>query len=132
MYEHFVRMRHIATLSPFKDIIARELNPGPEVTSEADIKQWITKSFQTIYRKSPTGGVSCHIIHDWACDLDTIGTNAMLPKEKGGVVSPQLQVYGTKNLRVADISVVPLHISANTQCTSSSSRINIVEADHDR
>ncbi|KAI0759156.1 alcohol oxidase [Irpex lacteus] len=98
MYEHFVRMRHIASLSPFKDIIARELNPGSDVTSEADIKQWITKSFQTIYH--------------------TIGTNAMLPKEKGGVVSPQLQVYGTKNLRVADISVVPLHISANTQSTA--------------
>lgn len=57
----------------------------------------------------------------------------MLPLEDGGVVDPQLkvnclfpfvpehilivsfQVYGTKNLRVADLSVVPLHIAAHMQ-----------------
>ncbi|KAI0689397.1 alcohol oxidase [Cytidiella melzeri] len=98
MYEHFVRMRHIASLSPFKDMIARELNPGPEVSTEEDIKKWIRNSFATIYH--------------------TIGTCSMLPKEKGGVVSPELKVYGTKNLRVVDISVVPLHVGANTQSTA--------------
>ena len=40
----------------------------------------------------------------------------MLPKDKGGVVDSNLKVYGTTNLRVADLSVVPLHVSTHTQC----------------
>jgi hypothetical protein len=50
MYEHVVRMRHIASISPFKEMIARELNPGPDVTSKEDVKAWIKNSFMTIYR----------------------------------------------------------------------------------
>ena len=40
----------------------------------------------------------------------------MLPKDKGGVVDHTLKVYGTTNLRVVDLSVVPLHIGTHTQC----------------
>ena len=45
-----------------------------------------------------------------------VGTAAMMPREDGGVVDPSLKVYGTTNLRVVDISILPLHIGANTQC----------------
>ncbi|KAI0337693.1 alcohol oxidase [Trametopsis cervina] len=98
MYEQFQRMRRIASLPPFKDMIATELNPGPEVQSEKEVKEWIRKSFMTIYH--------------------TVGSCAMLPKDKGGVVDPELKVYGTANLRVVDIGVIPLHIGANTQSTA--------------
>ena len=36
----------------------------------------------------------------------TVGTASMLPKEDGGVVAPDLKVYGTSNIRV--VSVTPL------------------------
>lgn len=39
----------------------------------------------------------------------------MLPREKQGVVDAKLKVYGTTNLRIADLSIVPLHIAAHTQ-----------------
>lgn len=42
----------------------------------------------------------------------------MLPREKNGVVNPQLIVYGTKNLRVADLSIIPVHFASHTQCKS--------------
>lgn len=39
----------------------------------------------------------------------------MLPREKNGVVDANLCVYGTKNVRIADLSVVPLHVASHTQ-----------------
>ena len=37
----------------------------------------------------------------------------MLPRAEGGVVNPRFQVYGTKNLRVVDANVFPLHMRGN-------------------
>lgn len=45
------------------------------------------------------------------------GSCSMLPRQMGGVVDPQLRVYGTKNLRVCDASVIPLIPRANPQAT---------------
>ena len=42
-----------------------------------------------------------------------IGTASMLPMEEGGVVDTELKVYGTKNLRVVDASIFPLHVQGN-------------------
>jgi choline dehydrogenase len=42
-----------------------------------------------------------------------IGTCAMLPREKGGVVDNQLRVYGTSNVRVVDASIFPVHVQGN-------------------
>ena len=44
-----------------------------------------------------------------------VGTCAMLPKEKGGVVDEKLLVYGTTNLRVVDASIMPSIPRCNTQ-----------------
>ncbi|CEL58748.1 Alcohol dehydrogenase [acceptor] OS=Pseudomonas putida GN=alkJ PE=3 SV=1 [Rhizoctonia solani AG-1 IB] len=45
------------------------------------------------------------------------GTVALAPKEHGGVVDTKLKVYGTANVRVADASIMPLHIGSHTQRT---------------
>lgn len=64
---------------------------------------------------------------------DTVGSLSMLPLEDDGVVDHNLkvllplttssspcetlcrQVYKTTNIRVADLSIIPLHIGAHTQ-----------------
>ena len=41
----------------------------------------------------------------------------MLPREKGGVVDTELRVYGTKNVRVVDASVLPFQLSGHLTST---------------
>ena len=38
----------------------------------------------------------------------------VMPRDQGGVVDPGLRVYGTKNVRVVDESIVPLQVGGNT------------------
>lgn len=45
------------------------------------------------------------------------GTCAMLPRNEGGVVDNHLIVYGTRNVRVVDASVMPLIPRSNLQST---------------
>lgn len=42
-----------------------------------------------------------------------VGTCGMLPREKGGVVSDELRVYGTSNVRVVDASIFPTNVQGN-------------------
>ncbi|PWN41677.1 alcohol oxidase [Ceraceosorus guamensis] len=46
-----------------------------------------------------------------------IGSASLGPKSQGGVVDSSLKVYGTQNVRVADASVIPVHVSAHIQAT---------------
>ncbi len=62
-------------------------------------------------------------IEDWIRgNLNTtwhsLGTCAMKPKEDGGVVDGSLNVYGTTGLKVADLSMVPENVGANTNNTA--------------
>nr|VWO96846.1 Alcohol oxidase [Ganoderma boninense] len=88
-------VRKLAQTEPFASLLGREVNPGPDVQSDADISLWLKKYLTTVHHTSST------------C--------SMLPRDKGGVVDPELRVYGTKGLRVVDLSVVPLIPSAHTQ-----------------
>ncbi|KAH8988749.1 alcohol oxidase-like protein [Lactarius hatsudake] len=48
----------------------------------------------------------------------SLGTCAMKPREQGGVVDARLNVYGVRGLKVADLSVPPANVSANTYGTA--------------
>lgn len=42
----------------------------------------------------------------------------MKPREEMGVVDPSLNVYGVQGLKIADLSIVPRNIGANTNNTA--------------
>lgn len=41
----------------------------------------------------------------------------MMSRELGGVVDPELKVYGTANVRVVDGSIIPIQISGHPIAT---------------
>ncbi|KAG2113898.1 GMC oxidoreductase-domain-containing protein [Suillus discolor] len=48
----------------------------------------------------------------------SLGTCAMKPEADQGVVDARLNVYGVSNLKVADMSISPLNVGANTYSTA--------------
>jgi choline dehydrogenase len=71
-----------------------EIFPGPEVRTEAELREYVRRSYSTIYHPTST------------CRMGV---------DEQSVVDPQLRVHGVENLRVADASVMPLITSGNTQ-----------------
>ncbi len=72
---------------------ARELYPGPEVTSDQQIEDWVRRSAITYHHQVGT------------CKM---GVDAE------AVVDPRLRVHGIEGLRVADASIMPAVTSGNT------------------
>jgi choline dehydrogenase len=75
----------------------RELYPGPEVRSSAQLRDYIRKTAITYHHQ--------------------VGT-AKMGTDEEAVVDPQLRVYGIEGLRVADASVMPTVTSGNTNAAS--------------
>lgn len=88
---HLVTQPSVAALNPFEAV------PGVNVTSDADIDQYIKNSASTLWH--PAG--SCK----------------MGKREEGGVVDGQLRVYGIEGLRVVDASVLPMLPASHTMTT---------------
>lgn len=55
-----------------------------------------------------------HIDTTW----HSMGTCRMAPREKSGVVDPSLSVHGVLGLKVADMSIAPSNVAANTNNTA--------------
>lgn len=93
-------VRRIANTSPMSSLWEAEYEPGLAAVPDApdNDAQWRDFALNT----------TLSIYHP-------IGTCAMLPREKGGVVDPRLVVYGASNLRVVDASVMPILISGHIQ-----------------
>ncbi|GAY14190.1 GMC family oxidoreductase [Mycobacterium sp. shizuoka-1] len=89
--------REIANDKAFDHWRAREVLPGPDVTGESGLREYLARATGTYYH--PVG--SC-----------AMGTGAQ------AVVDPALRVHGLRGLRVADASVMPRIVATNTNATT--------------
>ena len=88
--------RQIAQTMPLAGAWTDEYEPGlNNVTTDAEWRNYVVNTALSIYHP--------------------LGTCAMMPLEQGGVVDPDLRVYGTANLRVVDASIIPIIIGAHLQ-----------------
>lgn len=93
-------LEKIVTTKPLADIIRHPVAPDAGVLKEhGKLRDWILQN----------------TITDW----HPVGTCGMGGRagRGGGVVNERLQVYGVKNLRIIDASIMPLQISAHLQAT---------------
>lgn len=89
-------LRTIATTAPMSSAFVLEYEPGTDVVStDADWEDYARENVLSIWHP--------------------MGTCAMLPKVDGGVVDSELRVYGAKNLRIVDASIMPILISGHIQ-----------------
>ena len=89
--------REIVQTRPFRDMLGRELLPGPQVgTDQNKLRKYIKDTCITDWHPSGT------------CKM---GLDAM------AVVDPRLRVNGVDGLRIIDASVMPLVVSGNIQAS---------------
>lgn len=89
--------RTIRKTDAMQDINTTETYPGVSVLTKEEIEEFVK------------GGIDTEHHH--------AGTASMLPLELGGVVDPELRVYGVEGLRIVDASVVPMLPAAHLQAT---------------
>ena len=90
-------LRRLANAPAMREVIVREVRPGPDVSNDEDFAEYIRETAQTSWH--PVG--SCKMGDD---DM--------------AVVDSQLRVRGLSGLRVADASVMPFHVASNTNIPS--------------
>ncbi|KAF8903214.1 hypothetical protein CPB85DRAFT_1438450 [Mucidula mucida] len=91
-YRKWMAAPSMAQLGPVEEA------PGTNVTTDEDIGAWANEGMGT-----STAHTCC--------------TAAMMPRDLGGVVSPELLVYGVSGLSVGDISLIPMIPATHTCAT---------------
>ena len=86
--------REIAAQAPLRDIVIKELKPGPDVSGRASIEDDIRRRLMLIYHP--------------------VGTCRMSDTADDAVVDSRLRVHGLEGLRVVDASIMPTIVGGNT------------------
>jgi choline dehydrogenase len=80
--------------------------------------QQLQPSYDTVPQDASVDVLTAYLIKNLKTEYHYSGTCAMLPPQLGGVVDPNLLVYGAQNVRVVDTSVFPIIPSAHLQAVT--------------
>ncbi len=93
-------VRQIAAARPMGRMCAAELAPGPDVSTDAELREFVRRDVTTIYHPVGTCAMS--------------GETQVNASGLAGVVDTELRVRGVEGLRVVDASVMPTVPRGNT------------------
>lgn len=96
-------------------ILAMQVN---QKILDTDAIQALQPSYAQIPRDANTDQLGEILRAGIGTEYHYSGTTAMLPLDLGGVVSDQLRVYGTSNLRVVDTGIYPMVPGAHLQAVA--------------
>jgi choline dehydrogenase len=88
-------VREIVTQKSFRDLLGKELTPGPESIDDRSLDAWARQVTETGYHAAGT------------CKMGAAS-------DTEAVVGPDLRVHGMERLRVVDASIMPTIVSGNT------------------
>jgi choline dehydrogenase len=86
--------REIAAQQPLREVILKELKPGPETQGREQLEADLRRRLMLIYHP--------------------VGTARMSDTHEQAVVDSQLRVHGLEGLRVVDASIMPTIVGGNT------------------
>ncbi|EJD42194.1 alcohol oxidase [Auricularia subglabra TFB-10046 SS5] len=90
--------RKVTNMLPFSRIILKDIAPPPDTATDDEWVEFIRNTASNSFHPCCTA--------------------AMLPKALGGVVDSSLKVYGTSNLRVIDVSILPMILGTHLMGTA--------------
>ncbi|KAK0497831.1 GMC oxidoreductase-domain-containing protein [Armillaria luteobubalina] len=67
-----------------------------------------------VYTKKDNDAIDANIRSFVGTTWHSLGTCPMKPRERGGVVDTDLNVYGVTGLKIADLSIAPSNVNCNT------------------
>ena len=80
--------------------------------------QRLQPSYDTVPQDASAEALTAYLMKNLRTEFHYAGTCAMMPQQQGGVVDPNLLVYGTENVRVVDTSVFPIIPGAHLQAVA--------------
>ncbi|KAF2767445.1 hypothetical protein EJ03DRAFT_337672 [Teratosphaeria nubilosa] len=83
--------------APLSIFVAADTTPAANVTTDAEWESYIKSTYRS--------------------NFHSIGSTAMMPRAKGGVVDSTAKVYGTANVRVVDAGVLPFQVCGHLVAT---------------
>ncbi|RFU28325.1 hypothetical protein B7463_g8018, partial [Scytalidium lignicola] len=113
------RMAHYR--GPLKNVAAHPVFPaGSKADYDYVDKESAAKGYPVpiTYTEDDNNTIRAFIRKSVNTTWHSIGTCAMKSRDSGGVVDPDLNVYGVKGLKIIDLSICPSNVAANTYATA--------------
>lgn len=117
----YKRQREIARRLPYCTGEVTLNHPKFDESSEAklnDERYSAPTLYDIVYTKDDDAVLEYWVRQNVSTTWHSLGTCSMKPLKDGGVVDSALNVYGTRGLKVADLSIVPRNVGANTNNTA--------------